>query len=205
MIRADRVLVALGVACLVGAGTTLLLNHRPGVSGPPLTVTRIEAPPTSLVRVAVTHATPVRIRIPAIRVDRPLVQVGLTRTGALATPPLTAAGTPGWFRGSPAPGDLGPSVITGHVDSRTGPAVFWNLSTMRPGQHIAVVRSDHRTALFQVTRVQAFPKARFPTRTVYGPVRYAGLRLITCGGRYDAGHGGYQDNTIVFARLLKLT
>ena len=203
MIRADQALLALGTACLVGAGTTLLLSHPPGVSGPPSAVTRMGPAPATAVRVTATHATPLRLRIPAIRVDRPLVELGRTRTGALATPPLAEADTPGWYRGSPAPGDRGPAVITGHVDSRSGPAVFWNLSTLRPGQRITVVRSDHRTALFRITRVQAFPKAAFPTDAVYAPVGYAGLRLITCGGPYDATRGGYQDNTIVFARLVR--
>lgn len=204
MTRPEQALVALGAACLLGAAGLLLAPHAPTAAGPPPAVTRWgdvgPAAPAALDR-----AEPVRLSIPAIRLDRPLLTLGLTGSGALAPPPLTRADTPGWFRGSPTPGNRGPAVIVGHVDSRTGPAVFWNLSTLKPGQVVVVDRSDHRHAQFRITRVQAFPKAHFPSRAVYGPLRYAGLRLITCGGPYDAARGGYQDNTIVFARLVRLS
>jgi hypothetical protein len=203
MIRGERALLALGTACLLGAAGVLLAHHGSPVTGPPPAPTQWAnvgpAAPAALDR-----ADPVRISIPAIRVDRPLLALGLTPAGALATPPMTRADTPGWYRGSPTPGNQGPAVIVGHVDSLTGPAVFWNLSTLKPGQLVVVDRSDHLHARFRITRVQAFPKARFPSQAVYGRLGYAGLRLITCGGPYDAARGGYQDNTIVFARLVRL-
>ena len=81
------------------------------------------------------------------------------------------------------------------------PAVFRRLGTLRRGDEVAVTRKDGRTAVFTVTRVDRFAKSRFPTKAVYGPIDHAGLRLVTCGGTYDAARKTYLDNVIVFAKL----
>ncbi len=107
----------------------------------------------------------------------------------------------GWFTGSPRPGAIGSAVIAGHVDSRTGPAVFFWLRTMRPGERIYVGRADGTLAVFTVTSVRMYPKDEFPTAAVYGPVPDAELRLITCGGIFDQSLGSYLSNVVVFARL----
>ena len=106
----------------------------------------------------------------------------------------------GWFSRGPAPGALGPSVIAGHV-TWDGPAVFYRLRTMRRGDEVAVTREDGRTAVFTVSRVARYPQSQFPSRAVYGPIDHAGLRLITCGGKYDAARERYSDNVVVFAKL----
>lgn len=204
----DRILLGSGVL-MAAAGLVLGLHgapwqdHAGSVSGavPPLTAV---GPAPAAVAPAAHAARPVRLLIPAIHLDRHLIELGLNRDGTLATPPLAHAGTPGWYRRSPTPGNVGPAVIAGHVDSETGPAVFYDLSTLRPGDRITVERSDHLRAVFTVTRVQAFTKAHFPTAQVYGRTHVAALRLITCGGPYLRSAGGYQDNTVVFADLSRL-
>jgi sortase (surface protein transpeptidase) len=126
-----------------------------------------------------------------------LVDLGL-KDGAMEVPKNPAEA--GWFTRGPTPGALGPAVIAGHV-TWDGPAVFRRLGTMRRGNQVTVTREDGKTAVFTVTRVARYSKSRFPTKAVYGPIDHAGLRLITCGGTYDAARHTYLDNVVVFAKL----
>jgi hypothetical protein len=142
---------------------------------------------------------PVWLAIPAIGVATPLVRLGLEANGGMAVP--ADFGRAGWFTGGPAPGQVGPSVIAGHVDSRTGPAVFYRLRELRPGQAVLVERADGRRLRFVVEQARSYPKDQFPTAAVFGPVPEAALRLITCGGDFDRARGSYRDNLVVFARL----
>jgi hypothetical protein len=142
---------------------------------------------------------PVWLTIPAIGVKAPIVTLGLNRNGTLQVPSSTTV--VGWYTNSPRPGATGSAVIAGHVDSRSGPAVFFWLRTMHRGEHIYVRRADGTLAVFTVTAVRTYAKARFPTATVYGPVPDAELRLITCGGTFDYARGSYLSNVVVYARL----
>ena len=134
-----------------------------------------------------TTSKPVRLEIPAIGVSTPLLRLGLEPDGAMQVP--TDFARVGWFAEGPAPGQEGPSVIAGHVDSKTGPAVFYRLRDLRPGDPVLVERS------------RSYPKSTFPTQDVFGPVPAAALRLITCGGEFDRARGSYRENLVVFARL----
>jgi len=198
-----NVMLASGVA-LAAVGTALALHQPHHADAAPVLPHTEVGPAPARVQPARSTAKPVRLIIPSIHVDRPLLRLDLTSTGQLAAPPLDRAGTPGWYRRSPTPGNVGPAIIAGHVDSDKGPAVFYNLSVLRPGEKVRVERSDHLTAVFRITRVQAFAKKTFPTKQVYGGLKVAGLRLITCSGPYVSSRGGYQDNTVVFAVLAKL-
>lgn len=139
---------------------------------------------------------PVAVAIPKIGVRSRLVDLGKT-DGKMDVPKPAVAG---WYTGGPTPGALGPAVIAGHV-TWNGPAVFYRLGRMRPGDQVMVTRKDGKTAVFTVTRVARFSKSRFPSEAVYGPIDHAGLRLITCGGTYDRARRKYLDNVIVFAKL----
>jgi len=140
---------------------------------------------------------PVSIQIPAISVHTTLQELGLDASGELAPPTnLTQAG---WYTGSPVPGQNGPSVIAGHVDSYTGPAVFFQLKSLKPGDTITVGLSSGTKVVFRVTLVQRYPKNEFPTADVYGARPDPELRLITCGGSFASGH--YLDNVVVYAAL----
>jgi sortase (surface protein transpeptidase) len=145
------------------------------------------------------EARPVRLAIPRLHVRTPLVRLGVT-DGAMDVPQDPAVA--GWYTLGPSPGALGPAVIAGHVTWNRVPAVFYRLGTMRPGDRVAVVRSDGVKAVFSVTRVARYGKTRFPTKAVYGSIDHAGLRLITCAGKYDAVNHRYLDNVVVFANLV---
>ena len=142
-------------------------------------------------------ARPVRLKIPAIGVDAPVVALGLDRHGALEAP--RSFSDAGWWSGGVRPGAVGPAVLAGHVDSTTGPAVFFALRELRRGDTIVVTRRDGSRARFRVQRTASYAKAKFPTRAVYGPTPRPTLRLITCSGVFDRSTGHYLDNTVVYA------
>jgi sortase (surface protein transpeptidase) len=145
------------------------------------------------------ESDPVAVSIPRLGVQSRLVHLGLDTDGSMEVPQDPASA--GWFSGGAAPGALGPAVIAGHVTWDGAPAVFHRLGTLRRGDQVTVARKDGKTAVFTVSRVARFSKSRFPGRVVYGAIDHAGLRLITCGGTYDAARNRYLDNVIVFARL----
>jgi hypothetical protein len=140
---------------------------------------------------------PAALIIPSIGVQTRLTDLGVTARGALAVPSSTAVA--GWYTRSPRPGAIGSAVIAGHIDSRTGPGVFFFLSRLRPGDRIYVRRTDGTLALFRVTAVRSYAKKHFPTLAVYGPVPDAELRLITCGGAFDPALRSYLSNIVVYA------
>ncbi len=142
-------------------------------------------------------ATAVQVSIPAIGVQSSLAELGVDDAGALVPP--TDFAQAGWFAAGPVPGDVGPAVIAGHVDSRTGPAVFFRLEELSPGDTVLVTRSDGRDVEFRVTEVARYPKDDFATEEVYGPTTGAELRLITCGGTFDPSRRSYEDNVVVYA------
>lgn len=153
--------------------------------------------------VAMARSVPERIDIPAIDVHSRLLTLGRNQDGTLQVPPYEPTDKPGWYRGSPTPGQVGPSVIVGHVHSaRYGPGVFYRLGRLTAGDRVRIGRADGTVVIFRVTRVAAYPKSSFPTRSVYGDIDHPGLRLITCGGRYRPQAGGYQSNTVVYARFI---
>jgi hypothetical protein len=145
---------------------------------------------------------PVRLAIPAIGVATPMVRLGRERDGSMQVPVDFARA--GWFAEGPAPGQVGPAVIAGHVDSRTGPAVFFRLRELRPGDTVQVELADGARLTFVVEQARRFPKATFPTAEVFGPAPWAALRLVTCGGDFDRARGSYRDNLVVFARLARV-
>ncbi|WP_327287889.1 class F sortase [Streptomyces sp. NBC_01198] len=144
-------------------------------------------------------ARPVRIRIPGIGVDRSLADLGVQSDGHLAAPEDPEQ--VGWWSDGPRPGDAGAAVIVGHVDSLTGPAAFYGISALRPGDSITVDRADHSHLDFTVQALRQYKKDDFPDNEVYATTGPPELRLITCGGPYDPAEGGYLDNVVVYATL----
>ena len=197
MNRLGRLLVISPLIFAVVVSTTGYSDQsRVGVSALPTTnhlklVTRV----FSMVR-----SSPIRIQIPSIGVDSKLMKLGLLKDGSLQVPP--SAFPAGWYSGSPTPGEMGPSIIAGHIDWN-GPGVFYRLNRMQLGDQIKVARVDGTTATFTVTRIAAFLKSKFPTSAVYGDLNYPGLRLITCDD-YDFKAHKYLRDTVVFADLNSL-
>ncbi|MER5660451.1 class F sortase [Streptomyces mirabilis] len=150
------------------------------------------------------RSVPVGLRIPAIGVDTPVMQLGLAADGTVQVPPITAHDRAGWYRNSPTPGQTGPSVILGHVTVGSyGDGVFRRLAQLRKGDRIVARLENGRTAEFTVDAVRTVAKADFPSDEVYGDVDRPELRLITCGGARTGT--GYLDNVIVFAALSSAT
>jgi hypothetical protein len=107
----------------------------------------------------------------------------------------------GWYAPGTRPGDPGSAVILGHVDSKRGPAVFFRLRELRRGDMVTIGRADGSSVRFVVQRTQQHLKDRFPTDDVYYPTLAPALRLVTCGGEFDATIGRYRSNLIVFATM----
>jgi hypothetical protein len=148
------------------------------------------------------RSLPVSVDIPAIDVDSKLLHLGVNADGTIAVPSLsTSASSAAWYKYSATPGQIGASVIEGHVDSDHGPAVFFRLGALRPGDSVDVTLADGITAVFRVTGVRQYTKSNFPARTIYGLTDYAALRLITCGGAFDYATGHYLSSIVVFASL----
>ena len=148
------------------------------------------------------RSVPVSVAIPAIGVNSELLHLGVNADGTIQVPSLyTSAGEAAWYKYSATPGQIGASVIEGHLDSYHGPAVFFRLGALRPGDNVDVTLADGITAVFRVTGVRQYPKSRFPAKTIYGATHYAALRLITCAGAFDYGTGHYLSATVVFASL----
>ena len=145
---------------------------------------------------------PVRVEIPAIGVATRLQRLGRAGDGTIEVPHGPDKwDVAGWYKDGTRPGDPGSAVILGHVDSKRGPAVFFRLRELRKGDEIAVGRADGSTVRFAVERVAQYDKQRFPTDEVYYPTLTPALRLVTCGGEFDATAGHYRSNVIVFATL----
>lgn len=142
-------------------------------------------------------APPARLRVASLGIDAPVGPVGTAADGSVEVP--TRWADVGWFDGGARPGQSGPTVLLGHVDSRSGPAVFVRLPRARPGTVVDVQAADGSRHSYRVTHVEQYPKTRFPTEAVYLPVLRPELRLVTCGGSFDRSTGHYRDNVVVYA------
>ncbi len=175
-------------------------------AGTPLPVDQTSELPTPVLApgerpVGLERSVPVSIDIPSVSIKTNLIELGRNPDGTLATPERFDIA--GWYKYSPTPGEIGPAVIMGHVDSRNGPAVFWNLRYLKVGAVIKVRRHDGSLVKFEVNKVRQFYQNDFPTQEVYGDLDYAGLRLITCGGVFSHLTHRYNQNTVVYASIIK--
>lgn len=201
-------MLAVGVVALVGGGTVALLAARAPHYQPrslpvvaPSVMSPAPAQASPRVAVAIARSAPARVIIPAIGVDAPVIPEGTDSTGALEVPPLSGpqAHDAGWWQGGAAPGQNGPAVIVGHINSAAaGDLVFAHLGSLKAGASVQVVLADGVTVSFTVTALQEVSKNAFPTQQVYGATPGPTIRLITCGGTFDSSSGHYQDNLIVY-------
>jgi sortase (surface protein transpeptidase) len=144
-----------------------------------------------------------RIRVPSIQVDAPVVPVGLDKDGWIAAPPPENPNLAGWFTGAVSPGEKGTAVVVGHVDNKSGPAVFYGLGALKKGSRVEVRRKDGKTAVFEAYGIEVFGKNNFPGDRVYASKGTPELRVITCGGGFSQ-QTGYDGNVVVFARLVEV-
>jgi hypothetical protein len=187
-------------------GVVLTFDGFAGMDGPPQPSAASAALPDGAGAIKVPPplppAQPTRIRIRSVSIDAPIMNVGLDSRGIIAAPPPEKASEAAWFKDSVSPGARGSSVIVGHVDNESGPAVFYSLGALKKGSTIDVVRDDGTTATFTIYGIEVFTKAEFPAKRVYGDTKDPELRVITCGGTYSKS-SGYSGNVVVFARLSK--
>jgi Sortase domain len=210
----SRVLRWATAATLVGA---FLVYHSIDSSGSDVAVGAPTAPPAASapaagpaaaptptptpVGLSMTSSVPTRLSIQTIGVNAPFTPLSMDATGVLQPPPETNNNLAGWYQAGPTPGELGSAIVAGHVDTKTGPAVFFLLSYLRKGDPVVINRADGTVATFTVDSVQTFSKGAFPDQQVYGDTPDAQLRIITCGGAYDHKKKDYEANVVVFAHL----
>ncbi|MCM0674055.1 class F sortase [Micromonospora phytophila] len=200
------VLLAMTGAGMVGASLKTTPAPRPpqplAAQAAPTTTGPAVADPSTPAVTGLARSTPTTITIPRIGVDASIMSLGTNPDGTVQVPPLEQAKLAGWYEPGPSPGEVGNAVIVGHVDSaKIGPAVFFSLGALRPGDTIGVTRADGRQVTFTVESVSSHPKTSFPTEQVYGPSDRPGLRVVTCGGVFDSAAGSYPNNVVVFASL----
>jgi Sortase domain len=162
----------------------------------PVVQSGVEEAPSRRAVVGGAAGVPVSIAIPAVGVDARVVPVGLRADRTMEVPEVDLAG---WYQPGPRPGEAGPAVIVGHVDSRRGPAVFFRLGELRPGDRIVVGQQEGPARSFLVERVERRPKADLPVERIWNRTHKPVLRLIACGGSFDRSTGHYRDNVIVYA------
>lgn len=188
------------IVLLLAAAVAFVLGLRGGqrwLPGPLFT----DSGPAPVRNVSVVaRSQPLTLSIPAIELKVPLSELGLNPNHTVQVP--TNFAEPGWYRLGPSPGQLGSAVILGHVDSYLGPAVFFRLRTLRPGDHVNVALADGVITHFVVRQVAMYPKANFPTLLVYGSHGYSALQLVTCGGVFDTQTGHYLSNIVVYTYLV---
>jgi hypothetical protein len=193
------VLLIVGGATAVGAAV-VAQQHAPQ---PSLAAAGATGPSGRAWWLSLRHSLPVSIDIPAIRVHSVLLHLGIRPNGTMQVPPLQGPSLAAWYKYSVTPGQIGTSVIEGHVDTKQGPAVFYRLGALRPGDLVNVRLADGVTAVFRVTGVRQYLKSKFPAKTIYrDATRFAALRLITCSGAFDFATSQYLSSTVVYAFLV---
>ena len=159
------------------------------------------APTASVPRDPLPESAPLRLRVPSIGIDTHFVPLGLQGNSEVEVP--KGFDEVGWYTHGPTPGELGPAVVLGHVDSRYGPGVFTDLEAVAAGDRIYVDREDGTTATFEVTHAERYRQDAFPSSAVYGNIPYAGIRLITCAGIFSPTIRRYDHVHVVYGRLVE--
>jgi hypothetical protein len=204
-----RIVGVAGVLFIIGGGSVLGVaasaqqhapQPTPSASG---TIGPAGTGHPSAGKLSLPRSEPVSIDIPAIGVQSNLLHLGLNPDGTIQVPPLYAQPSQAaWYKYSPTPGQIGSSVIEGHIDTYQGPSVFYRLGALRPSNQVDVTLADGTVAIFRVTGVRSYPKADWPWHVVFGSANYPALRLVTCGGAFDDSTREYLNNTVVFASLV---
>lgn len=197
--RAARVRAAAGLLLLLASATACKVQDGAAATGPlmlPATVRAGHWPQQA--GESSRWARPLRVMVPRLKIDAPVTGIGSGEKGRLEAPPLGDRNLVGWDRQSPVPGSPGAAVLVGHLDTKSGPAVFARLRQVKAGDTLAVVRSDEQVVVYRATEIQEVGKSDFPVGKVFSVSTIPAIRLVTCGGRYDHARGSYDDNLIVY-------
>jgi sortase (surface protein transpeptidase) len=169
---------------------------------PPTTFSSVHKKVVATQKIKLLKASvPINITIPSVNIDSLIIPVGLNPDSSIQLPPILSPQT-GWYKSSPTPGEIGPSVIVGHVDNYESVSVFWRLRYVKPGDMVLITRTDGTIVHFRVDALSQYDQNNFPTQQVYGNISYPGLRIITCGGNFDTKTASYSQNTVVYASIV---
>lgn len=182
----------------IGAGV-MAWQGQTKETAPPPAQTAQASPPPAANPATQARSEPARLRIPKLKVDASVIELGLQQSGEIEVPQNYA--DTGWYKFGPTPGETGPAVIAGHLDSPSGPAVFVELEKLQPGDAVEVARRDGSTVKFMVTASEKYPQKEFPTEKVYGTTTQAEVRLITCDGLFDKSDQRYSHNLVVYGKV----
>ncbi len=192
--RSTTAVVGGGLAAIEPPATTPTPATTAGLAAPEPSITATAKPPPLSRGAGIGE--PAAVEIPALGVNAALVGVGLEADGAMEVPDF---GLAGWYELGPKPGEPGPAVIVGHVDSRAGPDVFFRLKELRPGEHVVVRSKDGTSSTFVVEALEQTPKTALPVERIWNATDQPVLRLVTCGGSFDRSTRSYRDNVVVYA------
>ena len=199
----NKKLLITAASVLLIAGGVFMLTYDKGIDTSALPET-LDLPEESLTPIndggVLAESKPVHIRAESIDLDADIIELGLTENQEIEVP--KKYDIVGWYKYGPTPGELGPSVILGHVAAEVGPGVFGYLRLLEPGDLIEVDREDGTTVIFRVDKLATYPQNNFPTSLVYGDIDYAGLRLITCTGVFNEKDKTFSSNLIVYTSLV---
>ncbi len=200
LLLAAVVLVLAGVALALDPSASSAPPDAPTIVGvlPVPVPVPVERKPVSVADIAAEAPPPRGVNIDRLGIESPLVGLRVQGDGTLQVP--DDYDTAGWHRAGTAPGEVGPAVVVGHVDSYEGPAVFYRLRELQPGDRVTIDRVDGSVVVFEVYGQETVSKDAFPTERVYGPTDGPELRLVTCGGRFDEQARRYNDNVVVYAK-----
>jgi len=187
--HSNRVMLVVGLVAIAALALGVLNNFEFGTPSS----FQVES------ALAMNESKPVRIEIPSIGVDAPIAETGLKEDQTAEVP--DEANEVGWYKYSQTPGEIGPSVLIGHLDWTDGPAVFFDIKKLKPGSVIKVTREDGSIAVFNVESIEQYRQNEFPTEEVYGKLKKSGLRLVTCSGSFIGEQ--YSHNLVVYAALVQ--
>ncbi len=191
--------MAFVVCCLIVVGTIVYFIAPKQEVLAPVVSSNTQV---STIKPQYARSAPKYITIPKINLSTSFVPpLGLNPDKTVSVPDSFTQ--VGWYSGGATPGEIGPAVVLGHVDSYQGPAVFYSLGQLKQADEIYITREDGSSAVFVVEKLMRYSQDNFPTADVYGPIEYAGLRLVTCTGIYDRTKKKYTQNLVVYARLKK--
>jgi LPXTG-site transpeptidase (sortase) family protein len=146
----------------------------------------------------VSSAPIVRVGVPRVGINARVEILSLDAAGVMQDPkkPDMVA----WYDFSARPGQLGNVVIAGHVDYiNYGPAVFWRLRDLKPGDRIEVELADGTLFAYDVETLNYYDVATAPVKEITGPTPYEAITLITCGGSFNRSNLSYNQRLIVRA------
>jgi Sortase domain len=139
------------------------------------------------------NPSPILLVVPAANISVALDHLRINPQGHIDVSSDTESA--GWWRKKQK---RSPLVIAGHLDSKTGPAVFYHVQDLRFGDQIFLSFDDGSNASYTVRQVERVDKDKFPSQRIYNSGS-GEVRLVTCGGKFNRHTGHYEDNIVVYA------